>query len=100
MTTPATDLDTAAQLECAKKERLFLVGIARVVAEDIARQRGEVTIEDVLESLREIWGIKSLGNGSGCVFRGRQWQWTGRRQKSSRPHSRGRRIMIWRLKCD
>ena len=39
-----------------------------------------------------------LGNASGSLFLGKQWEFTGRYTKATRKRSRGREVKVWRLK--
>lgn len=77
-----------------------LLELARRLATDVARSRSDrrVSMDDVQEAL-VAHGIseRALGNAAGSVFRGNQWEWTGERVKSRRPHAHANEIKVWRL---
>jgi hypothetical protein len=58
---------------------------------------GECTADDVQRVLIE-QGISphALGNAAGSLFRGGDWEWTGRRVKSARVHAHANELKVWR----
>jgi hypothetical protein len=42
--------------------------------------------------------VFALGNAAGSLFKGKQWQWTGRYRKSERVHAHSNPLKVWRLK--
>lgn len=75
-----------------------LLELARVIAVRIARERGEVTADDVqAEMMRRGYRSDALGNAAGSIFRGREWQFTGRTVNSVRINAHARLIRVWRL---
>ena len=78
--------------------RPFLLEVARDTAWMIAIERGEVTSDDVAEMMEDngyFWS--DLGNARGSVFVGKEWKFTGRYKKSTRPSAHARDIKIWEL---
>lgn len=72
---------------------------AREIAKEIAHERGEVTADDVQLRLAALgYSVKALGNAAGSLFRGREWEWTGRWVKSARIHAHCNPLRVWRLK--
>lgn len=67
--------------------------LARQAAKDAALKNSdnEVTIDDVRDALDF-----NLGPASGAVFRGSDWQFTGKRVKSTFPANHAREIKVWR----
>ncbi len=58
---------------------------------------GQVTADGVAryyEALGHDWA--ELGNAAGSIFKGKEWEWTGRFVASTRPSSHGRMIRVWR----
>ena len=72
---------------------------ARDLAREIARGRAdrEVTADDVGRELKR-HGLDStfLGAGAGSLFKGSEWEWTGRRVNSMRMKNHAREIRVWR----
>jgi hypothetical protein len=83
------------------KERLL--GYARECALDIARgvlgkrKDGCVTADDVAAQL-EAEKLPGLGNAAGSLFTGGAFEFTGRREKSKRPHAHQNELKVWKLK--
>ena len=82
----------------AAEIRRGLLDLAKLIAEMIARDRGEVCADDVQARLMEL-GHKprDLGNAAGMIFRGPQWEFV-RWTKSSRAGSHRNDIRVWRLR--
>ena len=80
-----------------RNEPLF---VAQCIAVWIAENRPDrtVTIDDVIGHLASHGYDWKLGNASGSVFRGKMWQDTGRRLKSSRVSNHRREIRVWQLR--
>ncbi len=104
-TRPATsDINSAAELrdrgiEIAAENNPTLLEKARIAAREIALERGEVTSDDVFQRMY-LRGEhpELLGNAAGSVFRGSEWNWTGKVVPSERINARCRLIRIWRLR--
>ncbi len=74
-----------------------ILAIAKRVAVEIARERGEVNADDVQERLMLLGHHRdALGNAAGSVFRGREWQFTGRTVNSRRIQAHARLLRVWR----
>lgn len=84
----------------AATNKASLLEHARGRARAIARSRAnrEVTADDVARAL-EADGISvfALGNAAGSLFRGAEWEWTGRWQPSERVHAHRNPLRVWRL---
>ena len=87
-------------METAAISHKSVLKLARNIAKDIAggRVNREVSSDDVGKILSVKYEIASLGPAAGSLFRGKDWEWTGRFKKSERVSNHSRRIMIWRLK--
>ena len=61
----------------------------------------EVTADDAGRFL-ETTGLpaNSLGNSAGCLFRGKGWEFTGRRKPSSRASNHRHENRIWRYRTE
>lgn len=83
----------------AAENNAALLTEAREIAKQIARRMGEVNADDVQHELYcRGYGIKALGNAAGSLFRGREWEFTGRLVKSKRIHAHSNLLRVWRLK--
>lgn len=75
-----------------------ILGLARVIAERIARAEGEVTADDVQrELIGRGYTPHQLGNAAGSIFDGRKWELTGWRP-STRVSRHANRVGVWRLR--
>lgn len=85
----------------AAVSRKEILELARGIAETIAQGREARTVcaDDVYKEL-EAQGvnIRLLGNAAGSLFKGSQWEFTGRRLASARITNHARAIMLWKLK--
>ncbi len=70
--------------------------LARKIARQIARIKGVVTADDVGRQLKK-YGIDTLGPAAGSIFKGKEWEWTGRYIKSKRITNHSRMLREWRL---
>ena len=105
MTLPLFDAAAGSQardagMKIAAEHRKSTLGFAQHIAEQIAQDRSDrtCTIDDVIGWLASHGYDWKLGNASGSVFRGKMWQNTGRRLKSSRVSNHSREIRVWQLK--
>lgn len=83
----------------AVSSRADLVALARRLARKISLERRDrtVTSDDVAKALQDAgYGERSLGNAAGSVFRGKDWEFTGRFVKSIRPHCHSNLLRVWR----
>jgi len=79
--------------------RAELLVRAREIARLIGLSKQFVTADDVqMQLVREGHHPFALGNAAGSIFRGREWEFTGRMVKSSRVSNHGHQNMVWRLK--
>jgi hypothetical protein len=82
----------------ASLTRKHLLELARLAAVRVARRCGELTYDDVFfELLNEGVDPTPLGNAAGCVFRGNEFKFTGRWEKSRRVSNHARVNRVWRL---
>ena len=79
----------------AAKNRPEALVIARGFATKLGRLYSEVTMDDVAAWLTGD-ELESLGNAAGSVFKGKQWEWTGRFIQSTRLQSHGNLLRVWR----
>jgi hypothetical protein len=98
------DLTKGLQLkkEGKKKARMAkgeLLERAREIARDVGEAKEFVTADDVQRQLiKEGHHPFALGNAAGSIFRGSEWEFTGRMVKSARISNHGHQNMVWRLK--
>lgn len=86
-------------MNAAAEAKADLLSIARQVAIELANQFGEITADDVQAELQRLgYGPHDLGNAAGSLFRGGEWEWTGRRRKSVRVCAHANELKCWRLK--
>lgn len=87
-----------AGMALAAASREAILEVARERARFVARERGEVSMDDVVAALVvNGYDPAELGNAAGSVFRGREWVWTGRFVKSARVASHSNLLRVWRL---
>lgn len=88
-----------AGIEQASLSRKDLLELARLAAVRVASRCGEATYDDVFfELLSEGIDPVRLGNAAGCVFRGKEFIFTGRWEKSRRVSNHARVNRVWRLR--
>jgi len=82
----------------AKKE-LLADCRAAVVAAALRRADRTATADDSARYLISV-GLPAdaLGNAAGSLFRGDDWEWTGRLQNSERESNHAHSNKVWRLK--
>lgn len=86
-------------IQQAADNKTSLLEFARKEAVELARAMGEITADDVQRRLVEKGiSVRALGSAAGALFRGKQWQWTGRFKKSERAHSHSNLLRVWSLK--
>lgn len=74
-----------------------LLRIARDIAKQIAKRRlGLCNADEVGRELKRRGIADSLGPAAGALFKGKEWEWTGKRIKSSRITNHGRELKVWR----
>ena len=73
--------------------------IARNIAVQIALKHPnqECDADKVMQELWDRYGISSIGNAAGSIFREAHWEFTGRMVQTTKKTNHGRRVMIWRL---
>ena len=68
---------------------------ARETAKRQAHRYGEITCDDV----RKVCSIDPLHpNAWGALFKGKDWEWTGRYRKSALVQGHGNMQRVWRLR--
>jgi hypothetical protein len=84
----------------AAAHRNELLDFARGLALSIAlRGDGTANMDEVkIAMLRLRYDPSELGNAAGSVFKGNEWEFTGRYVKSQRVSAHARDIKVWRLK--
>jgi hypothetical protein len=87
----------------AAESKTELLGFFRAMARSIARKNVHRECNSSALSLHawSLYGIdvsKILGNASGSLFKGGEWFFTGRWEKSVRIRSHGRDVKVWRLR--
>ena len=70
--------------------------IGKDVARQLGRKNGEAHADQVGKILKIEYDIKSLAPAAGSLFKGDEWQFTGRRHMSTRKTNHGRELKIWR----
>lgn len=86
-----------AGIAVAAEGREYLLEIARDRARLVARERGEVTMDDVVAALvADGFDPAQLGNAAGAVFKGKEWAFTGRFVRSARVASHSNLLRVWR----
>jgi hypothetical protein len=87
-----------AGMALAAASREAILEVARERARFVAREHGEVSMDDVAAALVVSgYDPADLGNAAGSVFRGSEWVWTGRFVRSSRVASHSNLLRVWRL---
>lgn len=86
-------------IDAAKQARAELFILACDIAERIARERGEVTMDDVQARLIELGHHpRDLGPAAGAIFRNpKKWGFV-RMTKSKRVSNHGSDLRVWRLR--
>ena len=74
-----------------------LLDRARSYAMGFALLQGSVTADDVSEWLEQ-QGLPDLGPAAGSLFRGPEWEFTGRFVQSTRKTNHARLLRVWRLR--
>lgn len=98
-----SDLFDAAESRRRKERGMALAADAAPALLDRARSyarslgRGSVTADDVSEWLEQ-QGLPDLGPAAGSLFRGSEWEFTGRFVQSTRKTNHARLLRVWRLK--
>lgn len=83
----------------ANGKRAEDLAFAKRVAVRLAKERGEITIEDVhlfiIDSYPD-WSPTVLGPSAGSVFKGDEWKFTGERRRSTYVKNHSRELKVWR----
>lgn len=88
-----------AGIDQAATNKASLLAHARKIAVRIAKGGREITADDVARELHEEnISIFALGNAAGALFKGKQWEWTGRFKRSERVHAKGNMLRVWKLR--
>ena len=87
-----------AGLQLAAMERDDALNNARSMARYLAHVYGTVTFDSVFMEM-QARGLhpEMLGNAAGSVFRGKEWRFTGRWEKSARVSNHARVNRVWEL---
>ena len=81
-------------MSVAAANRMTTLEEARIVAEQLAASKGDITIDDVNEVI-EARGMH-LGPAAGSVFRSEKWVPVGYRQTTKKT-SHARPVRVWRF---
>ena len=73
--------------------------LAKTIARELALQHGETDADQVGALLFERHKIQTLGPAAGSIFKGGEWEFTGKRKLSRRKSNHAREIKVWRLKA-
>jgi len=85
-------------IRLASSNREELLAIARMIAYELAKKYGQVHADMVFRVMHDKYGIQSIGNASGAIFRTKDFVFTGNWYKSKRVTNHARMIRIWKLK--
>lgn len=89
----------AVGMALASESRAELLEIARNIAREIGATGSDVDADMVGQEMeRRGYSVESLGPAAGSIFKGREWEFTGRRVRSSRKSNHGRELKVWRWK--
>lgn len=92
--------DAGIGLAASPAGRQFWLRDAKETARKLARRKGEISADDVVEFYAEndvdLTGV--LGNAMGGLFRGAEWEWTGKYIKSARVHAHSNLLRVWRIR--
>ena len=90
-----------AGIALASEERGDLLEAAQLTAYALCLTKGTVTYDDVFLAM-QARGLhpERLGNAAGSVFRGKQWRFTSRWEKSARVSNHARVNRVWELAND
>lgn len=81
-------------MKLAAERNAVSLRAARAIAVYIAEEKGEVSMNDVRERLPDL----PSGNYLGSVFKGKDWEFTGRWIEAKHESSHARSVRVWRLK--
>lgn len=84
-------------MERAETYRAVPLNMARAIAREIAKHRGQVHADAVARVMQGA-GLEELGPAAGSLFKGKEWEWTGEWHVSARVANHGRLQRVWRLK--
>lgn len=85
-------------MERAAMSKDTLLGYARGLAVDLARENGGLCHADMVAEALAKEGRPPLGNAAGSLFLGHVWEFTGQRVKSQRAHAHANELKVWRLR--
>ena len=68
--------------------------LAKVIAFELANSEGHVHSDMVMKKMFENYGISTLGNAAGSLFKGKEWWFTGLRIKSERKSAHRRELKV------
>lgn len=92
---PASTLTPLAIVEPSREK---VIAQARTAAQQIAREKGTVTYDDVYSAMRsQGYNPDVIGNAAGSIFR--NFEPSGL-VKSELPSNRGRKIKVWKLRAN
>jgi hypothetical protein len=85
-------------MAAAADARSGVLELAREIARELCRNRGECTADDVGELLWQRHQIKTMGPAAGSLFKSGEFEPTGGMRKSARKKNHARLLFVWRLK--
>ncbi len=103
---PAPAVFSAAKSETRKEHGMAAAAVgkaevlelAREIARELCRTRGECTADDVGEVLFARHQIITMGPAAGSLFKSSEFEPTGAFRKSARKKNHARLLYVWRLR--
>lgn len=85
-------------MAAAADGRADVLELARAIARELCRSRGECTADDVGEVLFARHQIVTMGPAAGSLFKSSEFEPTGAFRKSARKKNHARLLYVWRLR--
>lgn len=85
-------------MAAAAEAKASSLELAREIARELCRTRGECTADDVGKVLAERHQITCLGPAAGSLFKSGEFEPTGLMRKSARKKNHARLLFVWRLR--
>ncbi len=85
-------------MAAAAEARSGVLELAREIARELCRTRGECTADDVGELLWQRHQIRTMGPAAGSLFKSGEFEPTGTMRKSARKKNHARLLFVWRLR--
>lgn len=85
-------------MAAAADGKVEVLELAREIARELCRTRGECTADDVGEVLFAKHQIITMGPAAGSLFKSSEFEPTGAFRKSARKKNHARLLYVWRLR--